>query len=369
MVGKTIARQGSSQGLKAAVISLKSVSSDWISNALQNYFDSVESVNLKKLEVYFNAKGGDILYEGQPLTSFDCVYIRGSHKHVQLLASTSSLLKDCYQPLSPESFVIAHDKVLTHMVLQQHSVPMPKTYIVASVKSARKILKKLHYPIIAKFPKGTQGKGVLVADTYASASSIIDALEQVKQPFLLQEFIDNDGVDYRLIVAGDKVIAAMKRLAAPGELRSNIHAGGVGKAFEPSHDMERVAVKACKAVKADLCAVDLLKTPLGPVVIEVNISPGLQGITMATGIDVADRIAKFLHRKTIEFKNSVKNREFKKVLQDLDKANSSHELIANIVLRGNRILLPEAVTKYLSFSENEEVVIKLLQDEIVIKRL
>lgn len=357
--------------MKAAVISLRSKSSQWIADALKRYFGSVESINLKHLEVAFNTKHV-LLYNGKPLKSFDAAYIRGSYRHVHMLTCVSSFLfkQIAYMPIMPESFMISHDKILTHIALQQNNVPMPKTFVVASLKTAKNLLKTINYPIIAKFPKGTQGKGVLVADSYASASSILDALEEVRQPFLLQEFIDNDGMDYRLIVAGNNIIGAMKRKAAPGEFRSNIHAGGTGEAFEPETDMQRIAIRAAKAVRADICAVDLLKTPLGPVVIEVNISPGLQGITKATNEDIADKIANHIYKKTIFTINSKKKEQARNVMLEISKnqKQQKHEIIDHIKLRGERILLPEIVTKYSNFIEDEEVVIKLSKNHIEIEK-
>ena len=116
---------------------------------------------------------------------------------------------------------------------------MPDTYVVSSIEAAKKILKQVKYPIILKFPHGTQGKGVMIADSFAAASSMLDTIESLKQPFLVQEYVETEGSDIRAFVVGDKVVAAYKRKAAIGEKRSNIHAGGKGEPIVPARTGSR----------------------------------------------------------------------------------------------------------------------------------
>jgi len=214
--------------MRAALISLGSKSSEWTAEAMRKHFDEVDELDLKDMEINISGKKSEVLYQGKPIINYDCIFAKGSFRYAPLLRSLTSLLKNkCYMPLSASSFTIGHDKLLTQLRLQKHNIPMPKTYLAATTYAAKQILEKVNYPIIMKFPQGTQGKGVLVADSYASASSMLDALTALNQPFLIQEFVDTGGTDVRAIVVGDKVVAAMKRKADIKEARANIHAGGM----------------------------------------------------------------------------------------------------------------------------------------------
>lgn len=343
--------------MRAALISLGSESSKRVAVALRKYFDTVEEVDLKKIEVNVGEGQLDILYEGKPLEEFDCVYVKGSFRYDPIMrALATGLQGKTYTPIKPEAFSIGHDKVLTQLEMQRSKVPMPKTYLAASVEAARKILEKMNYPIVMKFPSGTQGKGVMFADSFASASSMLDALSALRQPFLIQEYLETGGVDTRVIVVGDRVVAAMNRHSQAGEKRANIHAGGTGTPIDVDNYTKKIAVTAAQTIGADVCAVDILESVKGPVVIELNMSPGLQGIMAATKIDIPDKIAKFLFDKAKEFKESGKKTQATKVMVDagISKSEQLKEIISGLDFRGNRILLPEAVTGLTKFNEKEE---------------
>lgn len=286
--------------LSAAVISLGSVSSDMLVEKLKKYFDRVEHINLKETEIRLGKKDFSVLYRGEPLPHFDCIYAKGSFRFVDLLRSIVAIeRKRSYIPMTPESFTVCHDKLLTHLALQENNVPNPQTYLFSSVAAAKAVLASLLFPIVMKLPHGTHGKGVIFAESMESASSMLDTLHALKQPFIVQEYIETGGVDIRAIVVGDEVAACMKRKAAAGEKRANIHAGGSGEAIQLDEKATKTAIAAARAVGCDICAIDILKGPKGHTVLEVNISPGLQGITRVTGIDVADKMAKFLYEKTL----------------------------------------------------------------------
>jgi ribosomal protein S6--L-glutamate ligase len=195
--------------MKAAIISLGSTSSKWIAEAMSKYFDEVEDIDIREIEVNLGSKEHKVLYKGEPLGDYDCVYGKSSFRYAGILnAITSLLYKKSYMPIKQEAFSIVHDKLLTHLDLQKHNIPMPVTYLSSTISAARNILKKVNYPIIMKFPQGTQGKGVMVADSYAASSSILDALHSLKQPFIIQEYIETEGTDIRTIVVGERVVAA-----------------------------------------------------------------------------------------------------------------------------------------------------------------
>ncbi|MDP7115922.1 MAG: RimK family alpha-L-glutamate ligase [Candidatus Woesearchaeota archaeon] len=348
---------------KAAIFSLGSESSNMLNKAMLKYFSHVDFIDIRGIEVNLSGKEQEVLYNGDKLESYDCAYIKGSFKYAELLQSlTTAYLEKTYMPIPPAAFTEGHHKLLTQLRLQQNKVPMPTTYIASSAKAAKQILEKMNYPIIMKLPQGTQGKGVMYADSYAAASSMLDTLDTLKQPFIIQEYVDTNGVDIRAIVVGDRVVASMKRIADQNEQRSNIHAGGKGEPIILDYEAKKIAVDSAKALNLDVCAVDILESPKGPVVIEINLSPGLQGITEATKIDVADEMAKFFYHKTKERVDLQHGKDRTYVLEELgieDKAAPKvKQIITAIDMRGNRILLPELVTKITKFDDKEELVLK-----------
>jgi|TARA_B100001964_G_scaffold245262_1_gene331104 ribosomal protein S6--L-glutamate ligase len=360
--------------MKAALISLGSKSSEMTLEAMRKYFDAVDSINIKSMEVTLGSKGLSILYDSKPLQKYDCVYAKGSFRYAPLLRSiTTSLYGNTYMPIKPNTFTIAHDKLLTHLALQYYKIPMPNTYVLSTIGAAKKILKDLKYPIILKFPHGTQGKGVMFADSFAAASSMLDAIETLKQPFLIQEYIETEGSDIRAIVVGDKVVAAMKRKAAGEEKRANIHAGGKGEPLILDAHAKKIAVDTAKSIGAEICAVDILETAKGPSVIEANISPGLQGITSVTKIDVTDKIAKYLYEKTKEFSEKGKTTETSRMFTDLGvgkagKSDTEQQIVTNLDFRSERILLPKIITKLAKFDEKEDVVIKARKGKVSVEK-
>lgn len=352
--------------MRAALISLGSLSSKWTETAMKRYFKQVDHLNIKKIEVRTN-KALEVLYDGEQLPKYDCIYAKGSFRYAAVLRSiTMAYEKTAYMPITAQTFEIGHDKLLTHLVLQQNKIPMPKTYLSPSLEAANKILKTVNYPIVLKLPQGTGGKGVMFADSYASASSLMDTLVKLNQPFIIQEYIETEGVDVRCLVIGDRVAGAYRRRAVAGEKRANIHSGGTAETYEPSNEVKRLAIETAKAVKAEICAVDILESPKGPLVIEFNISPGLQGITKATKIDIADKIARYLFEQTKERFAEKKTKEAAKLIQDMGLAEG---ICTTLDFRGERILLPEVVTKLTKFNEKDEVVIDAGEKEIKIKKL
>lgn len=359
--------------MKAAVISLGSESSKWTVKAMQKYFDIVDNINLKEIEVHSLKNKIEVLYEGKPFQTYDCIYVKGSFRYALILtAITSSLFDKTYMPIAPESFDIVHDKFLTQLVLQKHNIPMPDSYLSPTLDTAKNILRKVNYPIIMKLPRGTGGKGVMFADSFPAASSTLDAIESSKFQVVIQEYMETNSTDTRAIVIGNKVVASYQRKATKGEKRANIHMGGIGVKCVLDEKTKKVAVKTAKALKADICAVDILETPLGPFVIEANLSPGLQGVTKYTGIDVADKIARFLYKKANEFKDKGKIKDASKIFDDLGikvTTDEIKEIITNIDFRGDRILLPELITKITKFDEKDELVIRADKNKLSIEKI
>jgi ribosomal protein S6--L-glutamate ligase len=360
--------------MKAALMSLGSKSSEMTVEAMKKYFSEVDSINIKNMEVMLGSKELSILYNGKPLQKYECIYAKGSFRYAPLLRSITTAFYDtAYMPIKPNAFTIGHDKLLTQLALQYHKIPMPDTYVVSSIDAAKKILEQIKYPIIIKFPHGTQGKGVMFAESFAAASSMLDAIETLKNPFLIQEYVETESSDIRAIVIGDKVVAAMKRKAAGEEKRANIHAGGKGEPIVLDAHTKKIAVNTAKSIGAEICAVDMLEAVKGPQVIEANLSPGLQGITSATKIDVADKIAKYLYEKTKEFSEKGKKTETSKLFTHLgvngsDKESPEQQVIANLDFRSERILLPKIISTMTKFDEKDEVVIKAKKGKISLEK-
>ncbi len=360
--------------MKAALISLGSKSSLMTAEAMEKYFEQVDIINLKNIEVSLGKDSG-IFYKGEKLKDYDCVYLKGSFRYANLLRSIAALLegKVPYLPIPATAFTTVHNKLLTHLVLQQHNIPMPRTYISSTIEAAKDLLKKVNYPVVMKFPEGTQGKGVMFAESISSASSLLDALGVLNQPFIVQEYVETEGKDIRALVVGEKVVAAMQREAKQEEKRANIHTGGTGKPVQLSREATKIALDTAKALGTDICGVDILNSPLGPLVIEANISPGLQGLNSVSTIDIPNEIAKFLHWKTERILNLGDQQKNSRMLKELNLSETSsdngsaQEIITELNFRGERIFLPELVTKLTKFSDRKEYVIKVKKGKLEIE--
>lgn len=284
--------------MKAAIISLNSVSSQMIAKEMKNYFGEVDVLDVRNLEVGMGTKHPTVLYEGKPLPDYNCVYCRGSFRYASVLRAVTQYLQSngCYLAMFPAAFTLGHDKALTHIRWETAGVPHPSTYLVATATAAKKVIERMKFPIVLKLPSGTHGKGVMVADSFGSASSMIDTLGALRVPFLIQEFIETGGVDVRAFVVGNRVIAGMRRVAEKRERRANIHAGGQGQRIAITDEIREIAIRAARAVGCDICAVDLLVGKRKTYALEINLSPGLQGISKVSNINIADAIAKHLYK-------------------------------------------------------------------------
>ena len=359
--------------MKAALISMGSVSSEWSLKAMQKYFDEVDNLDVRNIEVDISDKP-IILHNGKPIEHYDCVYAKGSFKFAMILRAITDVLKssdkEIFLPYISDSYTNGHDKILSHLKLLHNKVPTPVTYIASSPESGKGILQKMNYPIIMKLPSGTQGKGVMYADSFESASSMLDTLTTLRQPFLIQEYIETGSTDLRVIIIGDKVVAAMKRVGRKDDKRANIHAGGLGEPVIISEDVKRISLKAARALGCDICAVDILDSKhKGPLVIELNLSPGLQGISKATGIDVADKISSYLADETRKMLDKGKKKDSKDVMGYIDAENNNEVcIITNLNVRGSKLILPEIAYKISKINEDTEVELCLQKGKITIKK-
>ncbi len=353
----------------AALISLGSTSSKWTLEEMKKVFRTVDHLNLKEIEVSFSGDKQEVLHKGERIKQYDCIFAKGSFRYAQLLESVTAILENgCFMPVKSSAFSIGHDKLLTQLSLQQAGIPMPKTYIVSTVDATKTLLEKINFPIILKFPHGTGGKGVIYADSIVVAQGILDALSALNQPFIIQEFIETGGKDVRAIVIGDKVVAAYQRVANNKDIRANIHSGGHGEPIELDSSTRKLCIKASQSVGCEIAGVDLLFSHRGPLVLEVNLSPGLQGVTNTTKVNVAEKIAGYLAERTKERKEKISKHNSKEIMKELTQEEPEQEIITPLEFRGNKILLPEIITKLTRFNENADYLFKTGKEKLEITR-
>ena len=190
----------------------------------------------------------------------------------------------------------SRSKLRALQLLSRKGLGLPVTGFAHDVHNTRELIKLVGgAPLVVKLLEGTQGRGVVLAETIKAAESVIDAFTELKADFLVQEYIkEAGGSDVRCFVIGRKVVAAMERTSAPGEFRSNLHRGGTARQTKLTPAERRTAVKAAQTMGLNVAGVDLLRSERGPLVMEVNSSPGLKGIEESTGINVAKKIIQFV---------------------------------------------------------------------------
>ena len=193
----------------------------------------------------------------------------------------------------------SRDKLNTLQLLSHENLPMPTTSFSHSVYETKHLIKMVGgAPLVIKLLEGTKGVGVVLAETSKAAESVINAFKSLKADILVQEFIkESKGRDIRCFVVGNKVVAAMERQAEEGEFRANMHLGGKAKAIEITDEEKLIAIKAVKTLGLDIAGVDMVRSNSGPKILEINSSPGLEGIEAATGVDIAGKIIRFLEKK------------------------------------------------------------------------
>ncbi|MCP4977081.1 MAG: RimK family alpha-L-glutamate ligase [Maribacter sp.] len=196
------------------------------------------------------------------------------------------------------SITRARNKVRTLQILSRKHIPMPETLFSINPDDIEEQIELLGGPpVIIKLQEGTQGLGVILAESKKSAKSIIDTFYKMDTSILIQKYIEeSNGEDIRIFVVGHKVIASMKRSSAVGEFRSNVHRGGYTEAIKPTAKEKFIALNAAKHLGLGVAGVDIIRSKKGPLLIEVNASPGLQGIEAATGVNIAKEIILFVER-------------------------------------------------------------------------
>jgi ribosomal protein S6--L-glutamate ligase len=251
----------------------------------------VEVIDTTRCYMAINALAPEVHYDGKRLPRYDAVIPRIG---ASVTAYGTAVIRQfesigTYCVNGSEGITASRDKLHAHQILARHRIGMPATAFAASPKDTDNLIGLVEgAPLIVKLLESTQGKGVVLAETKKAAQSVISAFRGLKANFLVQHFVkEAAGEDIRCLVVGSKVVAAMKRRAAAGEFRSNLHQGGSAEAVRISRAERETAVRAARAFGLHMAGVDLLRGADGPKVLEVNSSPGLEGVEKCTGKNVA----------------------------------------------------------------------------------
>lgn len=254
----------------------------------------------------------EVHYKGEILTGYDAVIPRiGASVTFYGTAVLRQFEMMSVYPLN-ESVAISRsrDKLRALQLLSRKGIGLPVTGFAHRPDDTDDLIKMVGgAPLVIKLLEGTQGIGVVLAETEQAAESVIEAFMGMKANILVQEFIkEAGGSDIRCLVVGDKVVAAMKRQGKEGEFRSNLHRGGSANLIRITPEERSTAVRAAKTMGLNVCGVDLLRSNHGPVVMEVNSSPGLEGIEAATGKDIASLIVEFIEKNAKAGKTQTRGR-------------------------------------------------------------
>lgn len=260
----------------------------------------IEVVDTLKCYMNIASHRPEVRYKGRSLEGFDAVIPRiGASITFYGLAVLRQFEMMGVYPLN-ESVAIgrSRDKLRGLQLLSRKGIGLPVTAFAHVTSQADDLIDMVGgTPLIVKLLEGTQGIGVVIAETRTSAKSMIEAFGGVEANIMVQEFIkEANGTDVRAFVIGGKVVAAMERKGAPGEFRSNLHRGGKAQPVKITPEERSTAVRAAKILGLNVCGVDMLRSNHGPVVMEVNSTPGLEGIETATGKDIAGMIIEFLEK-------------------------------------------------------------------------
>jgi ribosomal protein S6--L-glutamate ligase len=254
------------------------------------------------LRCYLNitSRRPTVQFQGRELEGFDAVIPRigASHTFYGTAVVRQFELMGTFSANESQAITRSRDKLRSLQLLARSGIGLPVTAFAHSTKDIDGLLETVGgAPVIVKLLEGTQGVGVVLAETKKAAESVITAFRQLDANILVQEYIkEAGGTDIRCLVVGNRVVAAIERRGAPGDFRSNLHRGGTAAKVKLTPEERSIAVRAAKAMGLNISGVDILRANHGPVVMEVNSSPGLEGVESVTGVDVAGRIVEFLEK-------------------------------------------------------------------------
>ena len=256
-------------------------------------------VDHSQCDLIIEQEGPSIIYKGEKLVNVDAIIPRigASVTFYGTAVVRQFELMGTFSAVESQAIVRSRDKLRSLQILSKAGLGMPKTAFTNFSKGGEKALIERvgGAPLIIKLLEGTQGLGVVLAETKKAGQSVIEAFHGLKARIIVQEFIkEAKGADIRAFVVNGRVVGAMKRQGAEGEFRSNLHRGGKATVIRLSKAERAAALGAAKALGLDIAGVDMLQSERGPLILEVNSSPGLEGIEKATGVNIAGEIIKFI---------------------------------------------------------------------------
>jgi len=286
--------------MKLAILSCgpKSYSTRRLKEAAKERNYDVKVLNTLKFAIDLQQGRPDLYYRQKLLSSYDAVLPRigASITYYGTAVVRQFEEMDVFCANTSNGITNSRDKLRSLQILSRHHIGIPRTTFVNDKKDVLPAIERVGgAPVVIKLIEGTQGIGVLLAETLKAAESIIELLQSQKQNVLIQKFVaESKGKDIRAFVVGDRVVAAMRRVAQGQEFRSNVHRGGVAEPVELSEEYIETAVRSAQILGLRVAGVDMLEGAKGPQVMEVNSSPGLEGIEKCTGLDIAGAIVEYI---------------------------------------------------------------------------
>ena len=269
-----------------------------IFNAGINRGHEVRVVDYLRCYMNITSRKPTVYYGGESLEKADAVIPRigASQTFYGTAVVRQFETMGSYCVNSSEAITASRDKLKSLQILAQDGINMPVTGFASHTMDIEGVIEKVgSVPLVMKLLQGTQGQGIVLAETRKAAESVMSAFRQLEADILVQEFIkESSGTDIRALVVGDNVVAAMRRIAPEGEFRSNVHRGGRTEQIILNQEEEKIAVGAASVLGLRIAGVDLMRSKRGPLVLEVNSSPGLEGIEASSGVDVAGNIVRFI---------------------------------------------------------------------------
>lgn len=297
--------------MKIAILSRRSTlySTRRLKEAGEKRGHEVRVVDYLRCYMNITSHHPQVIYQGNVIRNLDAVIPRiGASKTFYGTAVVRQFeMMNVFTPNSSQAISRSRDKLRCLQLLAREGIGLPVTGFAHSTKDIEGLLNIVGgAPLVIKLLEGTQGIGVVLAETTQAATSVIEAFRGLDANILVQEFIkEAEGMDIRCLVVGEKVVAAMKRQGAAGEFRSNLHRGGAGERIKLTPEERSTATRAAKIMGLHFAGVDILRSNHGPVVIEINSSPGLEGIEAATAIDVAGKLIEYIEK----YSNQERNRK------------------------------------------------------------
>lgn len=262
----------------------------------RNY--KVKVLNTLKFAIDLDRGSPDLYYRQKALTHYDAVLPRigASITYYGTAVVRQFEEMNVFAANTANGITNSRDKLRSLQILSRHHIGIPRTTFVSDKRDVLPAIERVGgAPVVIKLIEGTQGIGVLLAETIKAAESIIELLQSQKQNVLIQKFVaESKGKDIRAFVVGDRVVAAMRRVAQGQEFRSNVHRGGVAEAVELTDEYRETAVRAAQILGLRVAGVDMLEGATGPQIMEVNSSPGLEGIERCTKLDIAGAVVEYI---------------------------------------------------------------------------